>query len=106
MLDKSRKYAEAATKVAKELHIPLCDYFGECLKRRPDDWDGASDQFKEYKGYDVPTLIARDGVHPSNPKAFSGDYSDEGLRSNGFALRNGVSLLAYDDVLRSVFDVK
>jgi hypothetical protein len=102
MLDKSRSYAEAAAKVARELHVPVCDFFGECLKRRPDDWDGAADKFKEYKDYDVPTLMARDGVHPSNPKTFGGDYSDEGLRSNGFVLRNYVSLLSYADVIRSL----
>lgn len=104
MLEKSRKYAEAAQKVAKELQVPYCDYFGECLKRRPDDWDGADSKFTDYKDYEVPTLIARDGVHPSNPKAFQGDYSDEGLRSNGFVLRNYVSLMSYADVIRSVLD--
>jgi lysophospholipase L1-like esterase len=106
MLEKSRAYAEAAAKVARELNVPLCDYFGECLKRRPDDWDGADPKFKEYKGYDVPTLIARDGVHPSNPKPFQGDYSEEGLKSNGFLLRNYVSMLSYADVIRKVYPSK
>jgi hypothetical protein len=33
------------------------------------------------QGYDVPTLIARDGVHPSNSKKqFSGDFSDCGTQ--------------------------
>jgi hypothetical protein len=102
MLEKSRTYAETAAKVARDLNVPLCDYFGECLKRRPDDWDGAAEKFKEYKDYDVPTLLARDGVHPSNPKAFSGDYSDEGLRSNGFMLRNYVTLRSYAEVIRAL----
>ncbi len=104
MLEKSRRYAEAAAKVAKELRVPYCDYFGECLKRRPDDWDGAAEAFKEYKGYDVPTLIARDGVHLSNPRTFQGDYSEEGLRSNGFVLRNYASLMFLADVIASVLD--
>jgi len=102
MLEKSRTYAETAAKIARELNVPLCDYFGECLKRRPDDWDGAAEKFKEFKDYDVPTLIARDGVHPSNPKAFGSDYSDEGLRSNGFVLRNYVTLRSYAEVIRSL----
>src|SRR5579883_1535203 len=106
MLEKSKVYAEAARKIARELHVPLCDYSAECLKRRPEDWDGADEKFREYKDYDVPTLIARDGVHPSNPKAFSGDYSEEGLRSSGFVLRNYVSLQAYAAVIRSVLAVK
>jgi len=103
MLEKSRQYAEAAGRVAKELNVPLCDYFGECLKRRPDDWDGADPKFKEYKGYDVPTLIAQDGVHPSNPKQFQGDFSEEGLRSNGFLLRSYLSMVSYADVIKSVY---
>lgn len=102
MLDKSKAYAEAARKVARELQVPVCDYSAECLRRRPEDWDGATDKFKEYKDYDVPTLLARDGVHPSNPKAFAGDYSEEGLRSNGFVLRNYVSLRSYAAVIHQV----
>src|SRR4029453_3053536 len=102
MLEKSRAYAEAAAKVARELQVPFCDYFGECLKRRPDDWDGAAEKFKEYKDYDVPTLIARDGVHPSNPKAFGSDYSDEGWKSNGFVLGNSATLRSYAEVIRGL----
>jgi lysophospholipase L1-like esterase len=102
MLEKSKKYAEVVAKIAKELQVPYCDYFGECLKRRPDDWDGAAEKFKEFKGYEVPTLIAQDGVHPSNPKAHQGDYSEEGLKTNGFVLRNYVSLMSYADVISSV----
>jgi hypothetical protein len=57
--------------------LPLLDYFGAILKRRPDDWDGSLAKFKEPPGdeYQVPTLIARDGVHPSNPSEFK-DYSE------------------------------
>ncbi len=105
-LEKSRKYAEAAARVARELDCPLSDFFGECLKRRPDDWDGAAEKFKDYKGYDVPTLISRDGVHPSNPKAYEGDYSEEGLRSNGYTLRTYLTLMAYDEVIRGVLEAR
>jgi GDSL-like Lipase/Acylhydrolase family len=102
MLEKSRQYAETVQKLAAEMKVPLCDYFGECLKRRPDDWDGAADKFRDYKGYDVPTLIARDGVHPSNPKKYAGDYSEEGLKHNGYGLRNYLTLMAYAEVIRTV----
>jgi hypothetical protein len=54
------------------------------------------------QGYDVPTLIARDGVHPSNPKLFQGDYSTDGLSKNGYALRSYLTLMAYDEVIRKV----
>jgi lysophospholipase L1-like esterase len=102
MLEKSKQYADAVRKVAKELNVPLCDYLAECLKRRPDDWDGAAARFKGFDTYEVPTLISRDGVHPSNPRKFAGDYSDEGLKSSGFGLRNYVTLMSYADVIRHV----
>lgn len=106
MLDKSKKYAEAARKVAKELKVPVCDYQAAILERRPDDWDGADKKFAQYKGYDVPTLISRDGVHPSNPPKYANDYSAEGLKSNGFVLRNYVTLTSYAAVIREVYKVK
>jgi len=100
--EKSARYAQAAREIARELRVPLTDYYAEVLKRRPDDWDGAQDRFKEYSGYEVPTLISRDGVHPSIPKRFQDDYSEEGLRSSGFTLRNYLTLLAYADVIREL----
>jgi hypothetical protein len=44
--------------------------------------------------YQVPTLIARDGVHPSNPAPWVSDYSPEGLQHNGCTLRDYLTLLA------------
>lgn len=106
LLDKSKQYAEAARKVAKDLKVPLCDYQAAILERRPDDWDGAAKKFAEYKGYDVPTLLSRDGVHPSNPGKYAGDFSAEGLKSNGFLLRNYVTLRSYAAVIRAVYQAK
>jgi lysophospholipase L1-like esterase len=103
MLDKSTKFAEAVRRVAKAKRVPLIDYQVEVLKRRPDDWDGSAAKFKGTPGgvYDVPTLISGDGVHPSNPKG-TGDYSEEHLRQNGYALRNYLTILAYADVIKRV----
>src|SRR5262249_2119453 len=103
MLEKSKEFAEAVRRVAMAKKVPLVDYHAAVLKRRPDDWDGALPKFKDVKGneYEVPTLIARDGVHPSNPKAHQ-DYSDESLSRNGYALRNYLTLLTYADVIRHV----
>jgi hypothetical protein len=103
-LEKSRQFAEAVRKIAREEQVPLIDYFAEILNRRPDDWDGALPQFKGSSGdeYQVPTLIARDGVHPSNPKQYANDFSDEGLRHNGFALRNYLTLTSYAGVIGKV----
>jgi hypothetical protein len=87
LAEKAAVFAEAVRKVARELKVPLTDYHAEILKRRPDDWDGAMEKFSQYQGYDVPTLISRDGGHPSNPRKYANDYSAEGLRNNGYVLR-------------------
>jgi hypothetical protein len=103
-LDKSKQFAEAVRKVARDERVPLIDYFAAILERRPDDWDGASPQFKQTGGdeYQVPTLIAGDGVQPSNPRQFN-DFSDASLRQNGFALRNYLTVLGYAAVIENVF---
>jgi hypothetical protein len=106
-LEQCRKFADIIRKIAKDEKLPLIDYFEEVLKRRPDDWDGSLPKFKDVPGdtYDVPTLIARDGVHPSNPAKFQ-DYSEESLKKNGYVLRSYLTLMEYDDVLRRVLQAK
>ena len=103
--EKGERFVEAVRRIARDRHVPLCDYYQAIVTRRPDDWDGAAEAFKSVPGgtYEVPTLLARDGVHPSNPKRWQGDYSAEGLRHNGFVLRNWVVLHAYARVVRQVF---
>lgn len=102
-VERAAEFAKIARKLAAELDLPLIDYHQEILKRRPDDWDGALPQFKDAPGdeYNVPTLIARDGVHPSNPRDFSG-YSDRALNHNGYALRNAMTTSCYAEVIRQV----
>jgi GDSL-like lipase/acylhydrolase family protein len=102
-LDKARKFADAIKALGKELNVPVVDYFGEVLKRRPDDWDGALPKFKDVPGseYEVPTLIARDGVHPSNPTKYQA-FDEMGLKNNGYLLRNYLVLRAYDEVIEKV----
>ena len=95
-----------AREIAADKKVPLLDFYEEVVRRRPTDWDGALDKFSEYSGYDVPTLICRDGVHPSNSKKYVGDYSEEGLRSNGYTLRNYLVLLKYAEVIRKVLQKK
>ena len=99
---KAAAYAKVARKIAKELSVPLSDFHGEILKRRPNDWNGAADKFKGYKTYEVPTLIAGDGVHPSNPAKWGRDFSEVGLRHNGFNLRSYLTLNAYIKVIEKV----
>ena len=102
-LDESRKFAEAARKIALAKSVPLIDYHAEILRLRPDDWDGSLPKFKGQHEdvYDVPTLISGDGVHPSNPKSHP-DYSRRSLRTNGFVLRNYLTLLMYARVIEKV----
>jgi len=102
LAEKAALYADAVRKIARQMKVPLIDYHSEILKRRPADWDGALDKFSQYKGYDVPTLLARDGVHPSNPKECCDDYSEEGLKCCGFSLRNYHVLMKYADVLKTL----
>lgn len=100
--EKAAVFAEAVRKLSRELKVPLVDYHAEILKRRPDDWDGALEKFSRYQDYDVPTLISRDGVHPSNFQKYVGDYSPEGLRNNGFGLWSYLVLMRYAEVIREV----
>lgn len=101
MLEKSFVFADIVRRIAKDENLPLIDYFGEIVKRCPDDWDGSLAKFKEVPGdtYNVPTLISRDGVHPSNTP---GDWSADGLKKNGYALRSYLTLRAYASVMRHV----
>ncbi|HWB06842.1 MAG TPA: SGNH/GDSL hydrolase family protein [Verrucomicrobiales bacterium] len=103
-VDKSEKFAAAVRTLATELKVPLLDYHAAILERRPDDWDGSLPKFKSSPGddYQVPTLIARDGVHPSAPSKASGDFSVEALRTGGYTLRNYLTLLSCADVIRHV----
>jgi lysophospholipase L1-like esterase len=102
-LEQAKQFADAVRRVARQKQVPLIDYQAEILKRRPEDWDGSLAKFKGLPGdeYQVPTLIARDGVHPSNPRQYQG-YSQESLRHNGYLLRNYLTLVAYADVVRNV----
>ena len=53
----------------------------------------------------MPTLIAGDGVHPSNPAKLA-DYSAAALNANGYQLRTVLTLRAYADVIRRVLAAK
>ncbi len=102
--EKAAQFAEAARRVAQRQRVPLCDFHREILTRRPDDWDGTMKKFSAHRGYDVLTLIAGDGVHPSNPKPFQATYSPEALRTSGFSLRNYLVLMKYAEVIQQVLE--
>lgn len=60
------------------------------------------EKFSAYQGYDVPTLISRDGTHPSNPKKYVNDFSDEALNSSGYVLRNYMTLRKYSQIITKI----
>jgi lysophospholipase L1-like esterase len=100
--EQARRFAAALRQVAVETEVPLIDYFEEVMQRRPTDWDGTLPQFRDVHGdeYQVPTLISRDGVHPSNPELYS-DFGPDGLNNNGYLLRTYLTLRAYAEVIRT-----
>jgi hypothetical protein len=99
---KAASFAAAARKIARDLSVPLVDYHAEILKRRPDDWDGATDEFKESQSHDVPTLLSRDGIHPSAPRMYQDDYSERALANHGYGLRNYLVLMKYAEVIEAL----
>ena len=100
--DKAAEFAAAVREIARELKVPLIDYYGEIMKRRPEDWNGSLEKFSQWEGYNVPTLLARDGVHPSQPEKYRNDYSEEALSHSGFSLRNYLALMKYAEVMEEV----
>jgi hypothetical protein len=102
----ARPYWLAALSIAHGLRVPLIDYHAEIMRRRPDDWDGRLEKFRAYKGYQVPTLVSRDGTHPSNPKEFVQNFSDEALSSNGYTLRDYMTLRKYYQIITKVLKPK
>lgn len=65
--------------VAREFKAPLADFHAECVRLRPGNtWD--------------KTIISEDGIHPSGGKV--NIYTEENMKSCGYALRNWVNFLA------------
>jgi len=102
LVEKSAAYAQAVRDIAQQMKVPLIDFHAEILKRRPNDWDGALEKFARYEGYDVPTLLARDGIHPSHSQSYRDDYSPEALSCCGYSLRNYLALMKYAEVLEKL----
>jgi len=100
--DKAAQFARQAARVAAALNVPLIPLHEAMTARRPRDWDGALPAFAAFRDYEVPTLISRDGVHPSNPAAHVADFSAEGLSRSGCTLRSYLTLLACAEVARTI----
>lgn len=102
-------WVEAIREVARTERVPLIDLYEEIVTRRPhnppaDTWDGADPMWSAYSGYEVPTLIARDGIHLSNWAAGRNNFDvQEGLNKNGLTLRNYLTLQKMYEVYEKVF---
>ena len=68
--------------------------------------ESRKDKFKDRKGYQVLTLVSGDGTHPSNPKEYQNDFSEKALSTNGYNLRNYMTLRKYHEVMTKVLGAK
>jgi len=76
-------FVEAARAVAAEKKVPLIDFYQEILARQPKDF--------------AKTLLG-DNLHPSYPKEYQNNFSEEALRQSGYTLRNYLTLRKYHEV--------
>ncbi|MCC6444267.1 MAG: SGNH/GDSL hydrolase family protein [Armatimonadetes bacterium] len=71
----------ALKEIGRAKRIPMIDYWGEIIKRRPADWNG--------------TLLSRDDVHPTASQggtAPDSEPTEENLRNSGYLLRGWLSV--------------
>lgn len=78
-------------KIAAKHKLPVVDYHGEILARRPKDWLG--------------TLISKDGVHPSAGDT-SGPATEENLSKSGYLLLGWATLNKLVEIKKHVIDAK
>jgi len=100
--DLAEHYNTTLASIARHFKIPVIDYYGEIMRRRPDDWDGRMEKFRGEQGEGKWTLISRDGVHPSHPGKYAFDFSEEALSNNGYVLRDYLTLRKYYEVITKV----
>jgi lysophospholipase L1-like esterase len=84
-------YSEQLRQIAARHKLPVVDYHGEILARRPSDWLG--------------TLISKDGVHPTAEGA-SGPATEENLSKSGYLLLGWATLEKLVEVKKRVIDAK
>jgi lysophospholipase L1-like esterase len=84
-------YNERLRQIAARHKLPVVDYHGEILARRPSDWLG--------------TLISNDGVHPTAGDS-SGPATAENLGRSGYLLLGWATLNKLVEIKRHVIDAK
>lgn len=99
-------YINALNAIAGAEHVPVIDYYNAVLSRNPGtSWDGypvyTANPGAYGDEYQVTTLISGDGIHPSNPGAYTSNFSADALGKNGYNLRNYVTLLKSYEVYQN-----
>lgn len=89
--EQALEYNERIWKLAVQHNVPVADYHGEIMARRPGDWDG--------------TLISRDGVHPSAGET-AGPATEANLGQSGYLLFSWTVLNKLMEIKREVIDRK
>jgi hypothetical protein len=84
-------YNERLRQIGARHKLPVVDYHGEILARRPSDWLG--------------TLISKDGVHPTAGDA-SGPATEENLAKSGYLLLGWATLNKLVEIKKRVIDAK
>ncbi len=86
-------YNGALQELARERKLPLIDYWGEIMKRRPADWKG--------------TLVSEDGVHPTVNQGGAdpgSEPTEQNLKNSGLLLRGWLSVRKIAEVKERVLD--
>ena len=73
--------------LARAKKIPLIDLYQEMLTRQPENWD--------------KTLMG-DTLHPSYPKDYQMDFTEEGLKNSGYTLRSYLTFMRLAEVIEKV----
>jgi len=91
--DAVKAFNAVVWELAKAKKLPVVDFGGEVLKRRPTDWLG--------------TLISDDGVHPTGDHggaSAGSEPTEENLKNSGYLLRGVLSVRKIAEVKAKVLD--
>jgi len=91
--DLARAYNKAIVEVAEKYKLPLIDFYGEIIDRRPKDWNG--------------TLLGKNDVHPSaraGKVRASSAPTPENLSKVGYLLRGWLTVQKIKQVKAKVID--
>jgi hypothetical protein len=89
----AKAYNAALKQIGKGKKIPMIDYWGEIVKRRPSDWNG--------------TLLGKNDVHPTAARGkttSSSEPTEANLKNSGYLLRGWLAVQKIAEVKERVLD--